>query len=100
MQIVHILCDQRELWNTSLHLHQRVMTGVRAYGFDSFAPPGIPIPDQLRITGESIRGGELSWLVLRPESGLSITEGPQSAFLRDPRSRQNNNTLRIAQFFH
>lgn len=83
MQTVDILGDERKLGGVLFHLSQRVMTGVWPDPFDRLSPPGIPIPDELRVAPKGFRGGQILGPVLRPQAGLRVAEGAESALLRD-----------------
>src|SRR5512139_3193864 len=83
VQSIHILCDQCEGRDMLLHFHQRVMAWVGANCFNGLPSPGIPVPDQLGVALKSLRGSELVWFVLRPQSRLCVAKGSQPALLGD-----------------
>ena len=90
MQAVYILRDEGELGNPLFEFDKRVMPGVGARAFDGFAPPRVPIPDEFGIAGKRIGRGEVFGLVLRPQAGLRVAEGAESAFLRGAGSSQRD----------
>src|SRR5215207_9030083 len=81
MQPVHVLCDQCEFRDFLFHLYQCVMAGIRSHPFDSFATPGVPVPDQFGVTRKSLKRCQFLRLVLSPQTGLCIAKGSESAFL-------------------
>ena len=80
MEAIHVLSDEMELREEVLHFCQRE---VRRVGFrirNQFAPPIIPFPNQARIAPESTRSRKVFRTVLRPESGLCISERRHATF--------------------
>lgn len=68
VQSIHVLRNERE--SVSLApARDQLMAGVGLTSRDSSAPPVIPLPDQLRVAPERLRGREL----LRPERSPEAT---------------------------
>jgi len=57
MQAIHVLGDDGKSWDMLFDHSQSLMSAVGARGFDSFTPPGIPVPDQFGVFVEGFRGG-------------------------------------------
>ena len=83
VQSVHVLGDQAKIGNALFQVHEGVMPRVWPHAFDGFAPPGVPVPDEFGVAGKRLRRGKILRLILRPQAALRITEGAETAFLRD-----------------
>lgn len=83
VQTVHVLGHEGEVWDPALECRQRLMSPVRCGCCNEIAPLLVPLPYQVGISGERLRGRELLRIVARPEPCLSLAEGGYPALGRD-----------------
>ena len=95
VQAIDILRDERESGHEFREPRQRKMAGIRLGCGYQFAAPAIPLPDQLRILCERLRGRELLRIVFFPEPVPGVTKGGYSTFCRNARARQHTDVACI-----
>ena len=93
VQPIHVLRDQREFGNPPFHLDQGEVARIRLGLPHPFLPPGVPLPDQLRIAAERIRRRQFFRVVARPQSGLGFAEGRHTTFSGDAGAGQHGDPV-------
>ena len=89
MQSIHILGDQGKVGAALLQLCQGKMAGVGAGLSYQTAAPVVPLPHQVRVSGEGLGRGQFRRVVLVPESVLAAKRG-NARFGGDPRPRADH----------
>src|SRR5579875_1993077 len=69
VKAVNVLRHQCKSPYAPFEFRQCEMRGIRLSGFDQAAPPVVPLPDENRITGESVRSRQILRAKLLPQTG-------------------------------
>lgn len=64
MQIIHVLSNHRQTWDSGGHLNNREVGRVRLRLHYHHPSPFVPAPDEFRVAFESVGVGK----ILRPKS--------------------------------
>jgi hypothetical protein len=97
MESVDILGDEIEFGDVTFEFDQSEMARIGMDGADAFAPPGVPIPDELGISQKRLPSCEVFGLEVGPEAGLSIPKCGNAAFGGDPRAGEDGDAPGLPQ---
>ena len=83
MESVDVLGDEQELIEAPAPGRQNIVRAIGETPGHLLSPPGVPLPDKVRIASKGGRRGEFLWSPLAPEA-VRATKSWDSAWCGDP----------------
>jgi hypothetical protein len=77
-QPVHVLGDEGEVGGLAFECRRRMVARVWFCTHSEILPPPVPVPYEVQISSERLRGRELLGVVARPERGSRLAQGRHS----------------------
>ena len=96
VQPIDVLGEQEEGGDLLLQLRYRPVTGVGLGIVADLLAPAVPLPDQVRVTGEGLGGGELGGVEAPPEAALA-SEGRDAGLGGDASAGDHEHSLGSSQ---